>query len=126
MTTPTARSTTSQDVELVIARLLLAGTIVGVILLAIGVGLMITNGVDPESATFPAFDPATIIADMAALRPEGYLWAGIVILIATPIARVAGELVTFARRGDRLMALVALAILGVIALSVAAARILEG
>ena len=98
----------------------------GVILLAIGVGLMVTNGIDPESATFPAFSPGTIVADMAALRPEGYLWAGIVILIATPIVRVAGELVTFATRGDRVMALVSLAILGVIALSVVAAQIVEG
>ena len=125
MTTPAGRSTTPEDVELVIARLLLAGTIVGVVLLSIGVGLMITNGVDPESATFPAFDPGTIVSDMAALRPEGYLWAGIVILIATPIVRVAGELVVFATRGDRVMAIVALAILGVVALSVAAARFLE-
>ncbi len=126
MTMPARRSTTSEDVELVIARLLLAGTVVGVILLAIGVGLMITNGVDPESATFPAFDPGTIVADMVALRPEGFLWAGIVILIATPILRVAGELVTFATRGDRLMALVAAAILGVVALSVVIAQLLEG
>jgi uncharacterized membrane protein len=116
---------TPDDVELVIARLLLAGTVVGVVLLAIGVGLMITNGVDPESATFPAFDPGTIVADMAALRPEGFLWAGIVILIATPIVRVAGELVTFATRGDRVMAVVALATLGVVALSVAVAQLLE-
>jgi uncharacterized membrane protein len=126
MTTPAQRPTRPQDVELVIARLLLAGTIVGVVLLAIGVALMITNGVDPESATFPAFDPGTIVADMAALRPEGFLWAGIVILIATPIARVVGELITFATRGDRAMALVALATLGVVSLSVIVARLLEG
>ncbi len=126
MSTPVQPSTTSEDVELVIARLLLAGTVAGVILLVIGVALMIANGVDPESATFPAFDPGTIVADMAAVRPEGYLWAGIVILIATPIVRVGGELVIFAVRGDRAMAMVALAILGVVALSVVAAGIVGG
>jgi uncharacterized membrane protein len=126
MTTPGTRQAASADVELVIARLLLGGTIAGVILLAIGVALMISNGIDPQSATFPAFEPGTVLADMAALRPDGYLWAGIVILIATPIARVAGELVTFAVRGDRVMALVALAILGVVAFSVAAALVIEG
>jgi uncharacterized membrane protein len=123
VSTPLQPTTTSKDVELVIARLLLAGTVAGVGLLAAGVALMIANGVDPESATFPAFDPGTIVADLAAFRPEGYLWAGIVILIATPIVRVGGELVTFAVRGDRAMAMVAVATLGVVALSVVAAGI---
>ncbi|HEX5827378.1 MAG TPA: DUF1634 domain-containing protein [Candidatus Limnocylindrales bacterium] len=116
----------SEDVEAVIARLLYAGTVTGVALLAVGVVLMAVNGVSPESATFPAFDPATVVADLVAMRPEGWLWAGIVVLIATPIARVIGELITFAVRGDRLMAGVALAILGVIALSVAVALVVEG
>jgi uncharacterized membrane protein len=117
---------TSADAEQVIARLLLGGTIAGIALLAIGVVLMAVNGLSPVSGTFPPFDPGTIVADLAALRPEGFLWAGLVILIATPIARVIGELVIFSIRGDRLLALVAVAILGVISLSVAAAVILEG
>jgi uncharacterized membrane protein len=116
----------SEDIEAVIARLLYAGTVTGVALLAVGVVLMAANGVSPESTTFPAFDPATLVADLVAMRPEGWLWAGIVVLIATPIARVIGELITFAVRGDRLMAGVALAILGVIALSVAIALVVEG
>jgi uncharacterized membrane protein len=76
--------------------------------------------------TFPAFDPGEVVADMFALRPEGFLWAGIVIVVATPIARIVGELVTFASRGDRLMALVSLAILGVVVLSVVVAQLVEG
>lgn len=116
----------SGDVEAVIARLLYAGTVAGVAVLAVGVVLMAVNGISPESTTFPAFDPATLVADLVAMRPEGWLWAGIVVLIATPIARVIGELITFAVRGDRLMAGVALAVLGVVALSVAVALIVEG
>lgn len=122
----TGRRRSSEDVEAVIARLLLGGAVVGVALLAVGVVLMAVNGISPESPTFPPFEPATLLADMVALRPEGFLWAGIVILIATPIARVMGELVTFAMRGDRIMAGVAVAILGVVALSVVAALIVEG
>ena len=57
---------------------------------------------------------------------RGGLWAGIVILIATPIARVIGELITFMLRGDRILAMVALGILGVIALSVVAALGIQG
>ena len=116
----------SADVEHVIARLLLGGTVAGIVLLAIGVALMVLNGISPVAETFPAFDPRTLLADLAAFRPEGFLWAGVVIVIATPIARVVGELVTYTVRGDRIMALVALAILVVIALSVAVALLVEG
>jgi len=125
MTSQEQRTEPAQ-VEAVIARLLIAGTLVGVGLLAVGVALMAVRGISPESVAFPPFDPATVAADLAALRPEGFLWAGIVILIATPIARVIGELITFSIRGDRVMAGVALAILGVVALSVVAALALEG
>jgi uncharacterized membrane protein len=118
--------TESAQVEAVIARLLIAGTLVGVGLLAVGVALMAASGISPASVAFPPFDAATVASDLAALRPEGFLWAGIVILIATPIARVIGELITFSVRGDRVMAGVALAILGVVALSVVAALALEG
>jgi uncharacterized membrane protein len=118
--------TASADVENVIARVLLGGAVAGIVLLAIGVVLMALYGISPVSETFPAFDPRTLLADLAAFRPEGFLWAGIVILIATPIARVIGELVTYMVRGDRILALVALAILGVIALSVLAALFVEG
>jgi uncharacterized membrane protein len=116
----------SADVEHVIARLLLGGAATGIAFLAIGVVLMAVNGISPESETFPAFDPGTLVADLAAFRPEGFLWVGIVILIVTPIARVIGELITFAVRGDRTLALVALGILGVIALSVVVALGLAG
>lgn len=118
--------TASSDVEHVIARLLLFGAVIGVVFIAIGVVLMAVNGINPESTTFPAFDPGTLAADLAAFRTEGFLWAGIVILIATPIARVIGELITFTMRGDRILAVVALGILGVIALSVVAALGLGG
>ena len=125
MTMPEQRAAAA-DVEHVIARLLLSGAVIGVVFLAIGVLLMAVNGISPESTTFPAFDAGRLAADLTALRTEGFLWAGIVILIATPIARVIGELITFMLRGDRILAMVALGILGVIALSVVAALGIQG
>ena len=104
-----------------IARLLFVGALVGVALLVVGVALMAVRGVSPTSATWPPFDPGRLFTDIVALRPEGYLWAGIVVLIATPVAQVVAELTAFLLRGERLMAAVAAAILGIIALSVALA-----
>jgi uncharacterized membrane protein len=126
MTTTSEQRAASADVENVIARLLLGGSVVGIVLLSVGVVLMAVNGISPESTVFPVVDPGTMVSDIVALRPEGFLWAGIVILIATPIARVIGELITYTVRGDRVLALVAVAILGVIALSVVAALVVEG
>lgn len=117
---------TSAEVELVIGRLLLLGAVVGIALVAVGVVLMGLNDIDPLAPTFPPFSLAQVVPDILALRAEGFLWAGIAVLIATPIARVVGELVTFAVRRDRIMMGVAAAILAVVALSVIAALVLEG
>jgi uncharacterized membrane protein len=114
------------SVELRIARTLLVGAVVGITLITVGVVLMAVNGIDPLQETFPAFEVARVIPDMLALRPEGFLWAGIAIIIATPIARVVGELVTFAIHRDAIMAVVAVLVLAVVALSVVAALALEG
>jgi uncharacterized membrane protein len=108
-------------VEDTIARLLIAGTLVGVAALAVGVVLMAAQGISPTSETYPAFDAGRLLPDLVALRAEGFLWAGIVVLVATPVARVIGELVSFAVRRDRLMVGVSAAILGIIVLSVALA-----
>jgi uncharacterized membrane protein len=107
--------------ERAIARVLFVGTLVGVGLLAVGVALMLVAGISPTSDAWPPFDAGRLPADVAAARPEGFLWAGIVILIATPIVQVLAELAAFALRRERLMALVAVAILAIIGLSVALA-----
>jgi uncharacterized membrane protein len=125
MATPRVQPDDPDAVEVAIARVLLAGTLAGMALLLAGIALMAANGIEPDATAFPPFDPATILADLLALQPEGFLWAGIVMIVATPIARVLGELVAFARRRDRLMTGVAAAILAVVALSVVVAVIAE-
>jgi uncharacterized membrane protein len=112
-------------IELAVARILGVITVVAMALLLAGVALMVATGVDVESVTFPPFDPARIVSDLVALRPEGFLWAGIVVVVASPIVRVSAELVGFARVRDRTMAMVAAGILLVVAVSVLTALALE-
>lgn len=127
MTAPDPRSPASdpRDVPVVdaaegaIARALAVGALVAVALLVVGVALLLAAGLSPLEPTFPVFDPASVVADLIALRPEGFLWAGIVVVLATPILRVVGEALGFARGGERWLAAVATAILLVIAASVA-------
>jgi uncharacterized membrane protein len=111
--------------EHTIARLLTTGTYASIALLVVGVVLMVVNGIGPLSGG-PAFDLGRLGPDLVALRPAGFLWLGLLAVVATPTARVAASLVGYARRGERAMTLVAALILFVIAASVALAQALEG
>jgi uncharacterized membrane protein len=115
----------SVELERTIARLLTIGTTVAMVLLIVGLTLMLTTGVAPLSGG-PAFNPSGLVADVLALRATGFIWLGLIVIVATPSGRVLASLVGFARGGDRTMALVAGLILLVIAVSVALAKGLEG
>jgi uncharacterized membrane protein len=54
------------------------------------------------------------------------VWIGLIVIIATPSARVLASLVAYVRSGEREMAVVAVLILAVIAASVLVAAITEG
>jgi uncharacterized membrane protein len=109
---------TTRSLETSIARLLTIGTYVSVGLIAIGAVLLIGSGRSPLDAA-PALDPGRLVTDLLGLQPAGFLWLGILGVVATPAARVAAALVGFFRSGERAMALVAAAILIVIAIGVA-------
>jgi uncharacterized membrane protein len=108
-------------VERIVARLLAVGTYGSVTLVAIGTALILVNGVQPLGAA-PTFDPSRLGDDILHLRAAGFLWLGLIAVVATPAGRVLASLIGYARRGERLMAVVAALILAVIALSVALAR----
>jgi uncharacterized membrane protein len=108
------------DFERAIGRMLVVLTYVAVALLAVGVLLMVAIGISPLSGG-PPLDISHVAEDVARLLPQGFLWLGLLVVIATPIARVVAAGIGYARGGDRLMVVVAVAILVVIALSVATA-----
>jgi uncharacterized membrane protein len=121
----TARTATSSDLEPAVARLLTIGTYLAISLLAIGFFLLLGSGLGPRSAD-GGLDIGRIPAEIAALQPAGFVWLGLIAVVATPSARVATALVGYVRRGERDMAIVAGLILIVIALSVTIARVVEG
>jgi uncharacterized membrane protein len=115
------RPVPTATLERSIARLLTIGTYASVALLLVGVLLMLAAGIGPRSGG-PVFDPARLLPDLLALRPAGFIWLGLLVVVATPAARVAAALVGYGRENDRTMETVAAAILAVIALSVMVAR----
>ena len=120
-----ANAAVAEPLERAIARLLTGGTYVSVAVLAVGTAMMLASGVQPLGAA-PRFDLGQVGDDLLHLRAAGFLWLGLVAVIATPASRVAASLVGYLRGGEPRMAIVAALILAVIVLSVGLAIGLEG
>lgn len=127
MTPDVDPETESADLRLErsIGRLLSAGSYAAIVLLTIGFALMLIQGIDPLAGG-PAFDVRALVGDLLALRPTGFLWLGLIVVLATPASRVVASLIGYRRQGEWRMALVAILILLVILLSVLVATALEG
>jgi uncharacterized membrane protein len=78
---------------------------------------MVATGTSPLDPA-PDFDASAIVPALVALQPAGFLWLGIVLVIATPTLRVLAALVGYLRSGERAMAAVSIAILVVLAIGV--------
>jgi len=104
-----------------LARLLVGGMIVSVVLIGVGVALMLVAGEVPLRNPAPRIDLARLPADLAALRPEGFLWLGLLVGLGTPFARVLIAFATYAAGRDRRGALVTAAVAGSLLLSLALA-----
>lgn len=122
--TPPATDTRARarQAERLIGRLLTAITYVSVGLLLVGVLLLMAAGTSPTSGG-PGMDPSRIVPDLLALRPAGFLWLGLIAVIAAPVSRVAVALVAYVRDEDWLMVGVSSAILLVIAIAVISAEV---
>jgi uncharacterized membrane protein len=127
MTVPGARSagtaaSRSDRVDRSIARILRAGTLASIGLLAVGVALLAGAGGSPLDRTLPALDPGRIPGDIVALRPEGFLWLGLLATLVTPLLRVTAAVIGFLGAGERRMAGLGIAVLVVITLAVVIAQ----
>lgn len=115
----TRTATGAGALELALAHVLQLGTYASVGLIAFGSLLLLAGGGSPIAGG-PALAPERIIPDILALRPAGFLWLGIIGVLATPGLRVLRALIGFVRRGEQRMAIVALLVLVVVAIGVAA------
>jgi uncharacterized membrane protein len=118
MTRPLAGQTARAEWR--IGRLLIAMTYTSVAILVVGVLLMVAAGISPLAGG-PAFDASELIAELASLTPVGFLWLGLLVVIATPIVRVIGAALSFGLTGQWVMVAIAIAILVVIATGIAVA-----
>jgi uncharacterized membrane protein len=117
--TASGRADADRGLEATIGRLLAIGTFGSVALLLVGTILMLAEGRSPLDLG-PAFDPGWVASDVLALRSPGFLWLGILGILATPSARVVAALLGYARRRDSRMTAVAALILVVLVAGVVA------
>jgi uncharacterized membrane protein len=117
--TPPGPGAAPGALEVALAHVLQLGTYLSIGLIGVGSVLLFAAGGSPVAGGPPlALD--RIIPDVLALRPAGFLWLGIVGVLATPGLRVLRALFGFWRRDEQRMALVALLVLVVVAVGVVA------
>lgn len=110
----------ARQAERLIGRLLTGITYASVALLVVGVALLIVAGISPVSGG-PRMDPGRLVSDLVGLKPAGFLWLGLLAVIAAPVSRVTVALVAYVRDEDWLMVGVSTAILLVIAIAISSA-----
>jgi uncharacterized membrane protein len=125
MTAPGGPGRPPLDLDLAVARLLSAGTVIAVAILALGVIAMAVTGQSPLDKPFPPLDLTRLPADLIGLRPEGFLWLGLLAVIATPLSRVVASLAGYVLQGERTMILISVAILSVIGASIVISLIVQ-
>ncbi len=100
----------------------MVGTYLAVGLILVGVLGMVASGIDPMThPPVAAFDLATVPGDIGALRPAGFIWAGILVVMALPIGRVVVAGAGFFAAGERRLALISVLVVLVVGLSIVAA-----
>lgn len=122
MTTPS--SWTDEKTEYIIGNLLRAGvTLSAIVVLAGGILYLVRYGHSPADYRVFRGEPTDlrhvsgIVRDAAAVHSRGIIQLGLLLLIATPIARVAFALFAFAAEGDRMYVLFSLIVLAILMFS---------
>lgn len=111
--------------ELWISYVLRGGVLIAAAVIGFGVLLLLIEGPGPGDPTSLAqldargnraisIDPAMILAGVSQLRAASVIELGILLLILTPVTRVAMTVVLFARQHDRVFVLITCVVLVVL------------
>ncbi len=101
-----------------VTRVIRSGLLVGAVLTAIGaVGLLVEgNGLGSASSAAPV--PGGLLGGLAHLAPTAFVLLGVIVLVATPLARVALSTALFAAAGNRPFTWLTLGVLSLLAITV--------
>ncbi len=117
---------TDEEVEQLIGSLLRTGVLLAAALVFLGgiIYLARHGTAQPDYRVFrgvpaPLRHPSGIMHQSVTWHGRGLIQLGLLVLVATPVARVALSLYAFARQGDRTYVVVSLIVLAVLAYSLA-------
>jgi uncharacterized membrane protein len=117
-------SWTDEKTEYIIGNLLRAGvTLAAIVVLAGGIAYLIRNGHSPADYRVFRGEPTDlrhvsgIVQDAVTLHSRGIIQLGLLILIATPIARVAFAVFAFAAERDKMYVAFSLIVLAILMFS---------
>lgn len=112
--------TTASRINLRLASLMIAGVWLAAGLCSLGLAMSLVRG-EPRATLKPftgvmgeLTSPAAVLSAAARFEPRGLMALGVLVLIATPVARVAFSLVTFAMERDRVYVLITAIVLGLL------------
>ena len=112
----------AQKIDITVGNLLRAGVALSAAVVFVGAVIyLVRHGAEAPNYHIFRGEPANlrtlsgVLQDALALRGGGIIQFGLVLLIATPVARVAFLIYAFARQGDRLYAAIASIVLALLA-----------
>lgn len=110
---------TADRFRLLVSGVLIVGVVTSAALLVVGLAGALTIGWGGSlsgagASTTPATAFGAMGDNLAALRPIGFAQLGLVVLLATPVARVATSVLAFALERDRLYTVITLIVLAVL------------
>ena len=107
--------------EKAISIVLRAGVLLSLTLTLIGLILLFTtdptNAVVRDTGPFVVHNPVTVLPDLLLLKPKALIDAGLILLILTPVFRVAVTVVAFALDRDAIYTAITLFVLAVLVAS---------
>lgn len=112
----------------VVSGVLIIGVVTSAVLMAVGFAASLVVGwhgslVGLPSTALPASDFSAVGTGLRELRPIAIAQAGLLVLIATPVARVMTSVVAFALERDRLYSAITLAVLTILLVSLFGVRL---
>jgi uncharacterized membrane protein len=127
---PASTTLTDRQVEIIVADLLRAGVLLAAAVVALGgIILLVRHGREmPHYSTFVGVPEelrtiSGICRGVLTFRGRNIIQLGLLLLIATPVARVAFSVVAFALQRDRLYAGITLFVLAVLVFSLAGGHV---
>ena len=110
-----------------VSTVLATGVIISASLIAVGfVGALLVGWsgslIGGPGSTADSTDFSGVLAGLAAARPIAIAQAGLLVLLATPVVRVAVSLVAFGLERDRLYAAITAAVLALLLVSIVLVR----